>query len=144
VTPQTPLVGNKPKSPRRPPLTMTQVAGLVGLVAVLLIIIDINQRLGVAQRLRTSADRAATTVAQLEVENAVLKTQVAYATTDAAVIAWAHESGKLVQPGEVLVVPVVPTPLPTQPPPPAPTPAPPPNWQLWWNVFFESALLIEQ
>jgi len=122
----------------RPPLTLLQVLTLVGLVAGLLIVLDFNQRLAVAQRLVDSRNQAATEVAILEQEQFMLQTQVAYATTDAAVIEWAHESGKLVQPGEVLVVPVVPTPSATPPPLPATPPPPPPAWTLWWNLFFDA------
>jgi len=139
LTQQAPPESKESKGPGRPPLTLAQVFGIVGLVAALLIALDFNQRLATGQRLRASANQLGTEVARLEAENSVLRTQVAYATTDAAVIAWAHQSGKMVQPGEVLVVPVVPTPQPTQSPPPAPTPLPPPNWQLWWGVFFENS-----
>ena len=127
----------------RPPLTLLQVLTLVGLVAGLLIVLDFNQRLAVAQRLVDSANRVGTEVAALEQEQSVLQTQVAYATTDAAVIQWAHESGKLVQPGEVLVVPVVPTASATPPPLPATPPPPPPAWTLWWNLFFDTALFAQ-
>ena len=122
----------------RPPLTLLQVLTLVGLVAGLLIVLDFNQRLAVAQRLVDARNQAATEVALLEQAQFVLQTQVAYATTDAAVIQWAHESGKLVLPGEVLVVPVVPTPTATPPPLPATPPPPPPAWTLWWNLFFDT------
>ena len=122
----------------RPPLTLLQVLTLVGLVAGLLIVLDFNQRLAVAQRLVDARNQAATEVAILEQEESRLQTQVAYATTDVAVIQWAHESGKLVLPGEVLVVPVVPTPSPTPPPLPATPPPPPPAWTLWRNLFFDA------
>jgi len=122
----------------RPPLTLLQVLTLVGLVAGLLIVLDFNQRLAVAQRLVDARNQVATEVAILEQEESMLQTQVAYATTDAAVIQWAHESGKLVLPGEVLVVPVVPTPSATPPPLPATPPPPPPAWTLWWNLFFDT------
>ena len=104
----------------------------------LLIAFNLNRQLAESQRLRDAADVAATEAAQLRAENAALQTQVAYATTDAAVSEWAHENGKLVQPGEVLVVPVIPTAEPTPAPAPPALPPPPPNWQLWWNLFFHT------
>lgn len=124
--------------PRRPPLTLLQLLALIGVGVGLLIAFNLNRQLAESQRLRDAADVAATEAAQLRAENAALQTQVAYATTDAAVIEWAHESGKLVQPGEVLVVPVIPTAEPTPVPPPPALPPPPPNWQLWWNLFFRA------
>ena len=126
----------------RPPLTLAQVLAIVGLVAGVLVVLDFGQRLAAAQRLRASADQEATQVAKQESEHTLLETQVAYATTDAAVIEWAHSGGKLVQPGEVLVEPVIPTPLPTQPPPPPAVTPPPPNWALWWNLFFDAPLPV--
>jgi hypothetical protein len=115
-----------------------QLLALAGVGVGLLIAFNLNRQLAESQRLRDAADAAGTEAAQLRAENSALLTQVAYATTDAAVIEWAHEQGKLVQPGEVLVVPVIPTAEPTPAPPPAALPPPPPNWQLWWNLFFRS------
>ena len=125
-------------SPGRPPLTLLQLLALIGVGVGLLIAFNLNRQLADSQRLRDAADVAATEAAQLRAENAALQTQVAYATTDAAVIEWAHENGKLVQPGEVLVVPVIPTAGPTPAPPPPALPPPPPNWQLWWNLFLHT------
>ncbi len=126
------------KGTARPPLTLLQVLAIIGLVAGLLIMLDFNRRQAEAQRLEADRNRLATEVAQLDYEHSVLETQVAYATTDAAVIQWAHEQGKLVQGDEVLVVPLVPTAAPTPQPPP---PAPPPrraNWTLWWDLFLDA------
>lgn len=127
------------RKPRRPPLTLMQLVALVGILAALLVVLDFNQRLVTAQRLQEARDKAAAVVAVLETEQASLQTQVAYATTDASVIEWAHEQGKSVQPGEVLVVPILPTPLPTVVPDATNTAIAIPNWQLWWNLFFDSA-----
>jgi len=130
-------------APNRPPLTLLQILALVGLGVGLLIAFNLNRQLAESQRLRDAADQAATEAAALSAEYADLQTQVAYATTDAAVIEWAHANGKLVQPGEVLVVPVIPTAAPTPvPAPPAPAP-PPPTWALWWNLFFETPPRVE-
>jgi hypothetical protein len=127
------------KSAARPPLTLLQVLAIIGLVSGLLIMLDFNRRQAEAQRLEADRNRLATEVAQLDYQHSVLETQVAYATTDSAVIQWAHEQGKLVQGDEVLVVPLVPTAAPTPQPPP---PAPPPRratWTLWWALFLDTA-----
>ena len=132
------------KAPSRPPLTLLQVLAIIGLVAGLLIMLDFNRRQAEAQRLEADRNRLATQVAGLDDEHNALETQVAYATTDAAVIQWAHEQGKLVQGDEVLVVPLVPTAPPTAAPPP-PTPPPPrANWSLWWDLFLDTNPPIAQ
>ncbi len=131
------------KTPSRPPLTLLQMLVILGLVAGLLIMLDFNRRQAEAQRLEADRDRVGTEVAQLEYEQAVLQTQVAYATTDAAVLDWAHEHGKLVQPDEVLVVPVVPTAPATAAPPPIVARAASPNWVLWWGLFADGAPPIQ-
>jgi hypothetical protein len=131
------------KAPSRPPLTLLQVLGIIGLIAGLLVMLDFNRRQAEAQRLEADRDRVSTEVALLEVERSALQTQVAYATTDAAVLDWAHEHGKLVQSDEVLVVPVVPTAAPTAAPAPIVAPPAPPSWLLWWNLFSDSAPPIE-
>jgi len=129
-------VAQAPKSNLRPPLTLTQVAGLFAVILVLIVVIDFSQRLATSERLVDSANQVGTEVAALQTEQAALKTQIAYATTDPAVIAWAHEQGKMVRPGEVLVVPIIPTLQPAQTAPVVTLPPPPANWVLWWNMFF--------
>ncbi len=131
--------GTKASAPVRPPLTLLQLLVIIGLVAGLLIMLDFNRRQAEAQRLEADRNHVGTQVAQLEYEHAALLTQVAYATTDSAVIDWAHEHGKLVQPDEVLIVPVVPTAQATAAPPPVVAPPSPPAWRLWWGLFFDTA-----
>ena len=131
--------GDAQSPARRPPLTVLQVLTIVGVVVWLLILLDFNHRLAAEQQLVNAANEARTEVASLDQEHSALLTQVAYATTDAAVVAWAHESGKMAQPGEVLVVPIVPTPQPTPLPPPAPLPPAPATWMLWENLFLGPA-----
>ena len=126
------------KTPARPPLTLLQVLVIIGLVAGLLIMLDFNRRQAEAQRLEADRSVASTEVAQLDNEHAALQTQVAYATTDAAVVAWAHEQGKLTQSNEVLVVPLLPTPAPSPAAPPPAAPPPRPAWILWWDLFLDA------
>jgi hypothetical protein len=126
------------KTPARPPLTLLQVLVIIGLVAGLLIMLDFNRRQAEAQRLEADRSVASTEVAQLENEHSALLTQVAYATTDAAVVAWAHEQGKLTQNNEVLVVPLLPTPGPSPAAPPPQAPPPRSAWILWWDLFLDA------
>ena len=133
---QSPRPGSQ--TPARPPLTLLQVLVIIGLVAGLLIMLDFNRRQAEAQRLEADRGVAATEVAQLENEHLALQTQVAYATTDSAVVAWAHEQGKLTQNNEVLVVPLLPTPVPSPAAPPPQAPPARPAWILWWDLFLDT------
>jgi hypothetical protein len=108
----------------------------LALVALVVVVVDFGQRLGASQRLTEERNRAGTEVAALETEQGALRTQVAYATTDAAVVQWALEHGRMVRPGEQLVVPIIPTAPPTPVAAPIALPPPPPNWMLWWRMFF--------
>jgi hypothetical protein len=117
---------------------LLQVLVIIGIVAGLLVMLDFNRRQAEAQRLEADRSVASTEVAQLDNEHAALQTQVAFATTDAAVVAWAHEQGKLTQNNEVLVVPLLPTPAPTPAAPPPQAPPPRPTWILWWDLFLDA------
>ncbi len=117
-------------------LSWGQIGALLALLALVVVVVDFGQRLGASQRLTEERNRAGTEVAALETEQGALRTQVAYATTDAAVVQWALEHGRMVRPGEQLVVPIIPTAPPTPVAAPIALPPPPPNWMLWWRMFF--------
>jgi hypothetical protein len=109
----------------------------IGLVLVVVLVIDLNQRLDTLnqQSAQLAAVRAEGT--QVMKTQVALMTQVAYAGSDAAVEQWAYEDGRWVRQGESLVVPmpgggVAPTPT---PPPVTATPEPQ-NWQVWLELFF--------
>ena len=125
------------KTAVRPPLSLLQVLVIIGLLAGLLIMLDFNRRQAEAQRLEADRSVASSEVAQLEEDHAALQTQVAYATTDAAVVQWAHEQGKLTQDNEVLVVPLLPTAVPSPAAPPPQAPPPRSAWILWWYLFLD-------
>ena len=80
----------------------------------------------------------------LQKEQAALIQERDYAQSDAYVAQWARSEGKMVKPGEVLVIPVpsgdqaeaTPVAEPTveiETRPPEPEP-----WQVWWAMFFDS------
>ena len=110
---------------------------VMGLIAGLLIIGDLNRRMADARRLEQDAVILAGQVAAKSTEQADLMTRVAGATSEASIAEWAHADAKLVQEGEVLVVPMA---------PPDSTPAPdtseteypeqPTKFQVWWALLF--------
>jgi hypothetical protein len=122
---------------KRWPIRWKHVLIVVGLVVLIAMVMDFNQRLDELNRLsgQLATVRAeGTTVMQTQ---AALVTQVAYAGSTAAVEHWAYVDGHWVRTGEIPIE-VLPagnvTPTPAQPPV-AQTPEPQ-NWQVWWELFF--------
>lgn len=114
-----------------------QIWILVGIAALALIVIEFNARLKELNQLSDNAQSQRATATQAMQTQFALQTQVAYATSDAAVDEAARNS-HMIQEGDIPGVPlgsgdgtVISTPTPL----PAPTPMP--NWQVWWNLFFE-------
>ncbi len=70
-------------------------------------------------------------------EQVRLQATLEYVQQDTYVEGWARVHAGMTQPGETLVIPIVPTatptPLPT--PIPSPTPTPGPFWQQWWQTL---------
>jgi hypothetical protein len=111
---------------------------IIGLFLAVVLLMDFNRRMEELDRLtaQLNAVRAEATVV-IQTQTA-LADQVAYATSDVAVEAWAYEN-KMVRPGEhpVELVPganVTPTPEPTL----VSQVEPLPNWRIWWELFFGS------
>jgi cell division protein FtsB len=113
-----------------------QLVVLAGVLVVILVMLNLNSRLGEYSRLSTERDSLSTRVAGLASTRAVLETQVAYSQSDEAAEDYAR-SAHMIHEGEQLVVPmapagaVTPTPEVTQEAPPEPL-----NWEVWWALFF--------
>jgi cell division protein FtsB len=127
-----------------------QLSGLQIMFAAILaigLILGINFTTLVAsgQPLQQLYQQVQAEIKQLEQEQIQLIQERDYARSDAYVARWAREEGKMVLPGEVLVIPVpaqtnaevAPTtpeitfPIETSPPDPDP-------WQVWWALFFDT------
>ncbi|HKY84676.1 MAG TPA: hypothetical protein VJ160_07615 [Anaerolineales bacterium] len=110
---------------------------VVGVIAALFILGDLNRRMEDARRMERDARTLASQVAGLESLSVELQTQIAGATSEAAIEAWAHGEGKLVRDDEKLVVPIPPpgaaTPSPATP---TPLPSPPSTWLVWRELLF--------
>jgi cell division protein FtsB len=109
-------------------------------VAALSVIINFSNRIQAEKRISAEANQLRMEVTALAATEQALATDLAYVKSDAYVEYWAHTEGRMVRPGEVLVVPVPAqvaslTPVP-QPPPPA---EPVNNLQIWWELFFTPA-----
>ena len=72
-------------------------------------------------------------------QQATLTARLEYVQSDTYVEEWARTRAKMTQPGETLVIPVLPTPTVTPLPAPtataAVTPTPLPLWQRWWQAL---------
>jgi len=120
-----------------PPHKIARIWLLAAAVLGIIVLGDLNRRMTDSRRLEQDSNLLQTEVGWLESENERLQLQIAYATSEAYVEAWAHSQGKLVRDGEHLIVPV-----------PAsgfyPTPTPfalasevlPFKWQVWWALLF--------
>lgn len=110
---------------------------LIVVVIAVLILGDLNRRMADARRLERDARSLTTQVAGLDATNRALATEVAQATSDVMVEEWARAEARMVQEGEVLVVPVPAdggsaeaTPAPAAPR------EPPSNWEVWLALLF--------
>ncbi len=117
----------------------TQILAIVIFVVFVFLMMDLNKRMSELFRLSSQRDTQQTEVVQLRRTEQALVTQVAYATSDAAVKKWAYEEGHKMMPGDNVIVPVSPgnytPPAPTQI---AVTPQVVENWEVWKALFFGS------
>jgi cell division protein FtsB len=111
----------------------------------LFLAIDFSGRISAGQPVEQAYEQVSAEIDQLRREQSALIRQRDYVRSDAYVSLWARTEGKLVLPGETLVIPVPsaanvqPAPTPVFTPqdvitaPPGPEP-----WLLWWALFFDS------
>lgn len=142
---------SRPDAPPRPKKRRSsQLSGVQIMFAAILAIgmvlgINFSSRIASSQPLRTYYAGMETEIAQLQQEQQRLIEERDFAQSEAYVEQWARGEGKMVRPGEVLVIPrsIAPEAQPT--PTPAPllaeveTTAPEPEpWELWWSLLFDS------
>src|SRR4030065_2616086 len=96
---------------------------LIGFAVLVLLVMDFNNRMAELRRLTAEKEVVSARVTSLVQTQASLETQVAYATSEAAVYYWAYNFEHLGWEGDVLVVPIQaegnlpqPTPTPVGPP----------------------------
>lgn len=118
-------------------LNLRRIGILIGIGLLALVVIGFNARLEELNRLSDEAQTQRAAVTQAVQTQAALQTQAAYAASDAAVAEYARNN-HMIQEGDIPGVPlgtgneeVIATST------PLPSPTPLPNWQVWWNLFFE-------
>ncbi len=143
----------RPKPPKRPTNSMRgRYNGLTGIQIMFAAIIAIGLILAINFSARITSSRplnefhqsVESEIEMLRQEQATLIAEKEYAESPAFVQQWARGDGKMIRPGEILVIPL------SAGLPPTPTPIPPvfndvqtspegpENWQLWWSLMFDA------
>lgn len=101
------------------------------------LLLDFSRRIDTLDRLTSQLESVQADATYVMQTQEALMTQIAYATSDAAVEEWAYEDGKWVRIGENLVE-IVPLgeATPTANEEIAPQTSEPPKWRIWWELFF--------
>jgi hypothetical protein len=143
----------KPAPPKRPiPPTRGRYNGLTGvqimfaaIIAIgLILAINFSSRITSSRPLNEFYQSVESEILALRQEQATLIAEKDYAESPAFVQQWARGDGKMIRPGEVLVIPLsaglAPTPTPVLPVfnDVQTSPSGPENWQLWWSLMFDS------
>ena len=112
---------------------------VIGLVVLTMLVMDFNNRMAELRRLNDKREDVAVEATDLRKTEFHLETQIAYATSESAVEAWAYEEGHMVREGENLVIPLeYPGFTPEVTVIPTPTPVPESNFEIWLSLFLES------
>lgn len=133
---------NKRKRPRQ--VSSVQVTFAAILAIGLLLAINFSSRITAGQPLQEAYNRARSEVEALQREQQDLVALRDYVQSDAYVEQWARDEGKMVRPGERLVIPVPaglilePTPIPASPLNIETAPPQPETWTVWWSLFFDT------
>lgn len=112
---------------------------VIGLVVLTLLVMDFNNRMAAQRKLSDKREDVAAEATDLRQTQVYLETQLAFATSEAAVNEWAYEEGHMVREGENLVIPLeYPGFTPEVTIIPTATPEPETNFQIWLSLFLES------
>jgi cell division protein FtsB len=122
---------------KKPIYDKKQITIVILVIIFFFMLLGLNSRLSELFRLSDQQILMQTKVASLKNTDIALNTQIAIATSDLAVEAWARDQGHMAQPGDMVIVPLPPS-YATQALsfPAMKTPNPTENWQIWWDLFF--------
>ena len=119
------------------PINARRVAGMIGILVLVFIVLEFNRRLEELNLLNTQNELVRVQATQAVQTQIALQTRVAYAASTNAVEEWARTDGHYIQNGDLPVVPIgQPGEAPVEMSTPIPTPTPMANWQVWWDLFF--------
>jgi cell division protein FtsB len=102
------------------------------------LVIDFSQRIVEGQQKLAEQRALEDEIDALLDEQKALEAAKAYYGSSAYVEAWAHDEGKMVREGEMLVIPLYDRPEPVSPPPASDQSAQAnlSPWRVWWTLFF--------
>jgi hypothetical protein len=116
-----------------------QITIVILIIIFFFMLLGLNSRLSELFRLSDQQSIMQTKVIALKNTDITLYTQIAIATSDLAVEAWARDQGHMAQPGDAVIIPLQPSYAtqgtflqPTQ------TPSSIEKWQIWWDLFFSN------
>ena len=115
---------------------------LGGLILLAFLVIVFNNRMADQRQLVAQAEVIGAELEALQLTDANLDAQIAYATSDLAVEEWAYQEARWAREGDFPVVPI----SPSTPTPAATLSEDPPelipysNWQIWWALFFDDGI----
>lgn len=134
----------KPSNKRTQQLSGVQIMFAAILAIGLMLAINFSTRIANSRLQRETYANIEAEVEALQQEQATLVAELDYVQSDTFVERWARSEGKMVRPGEILVIPVPLNTTPLATPTPSvvvevdTSPPEPDNWTLWWALFFDS------
>ena len=114
------------------------------------LVIDFSQRIIEGQEKLQEQRELEAEVARLRQEQRELQNIRRYYSSQSFVEAWAHDEGKMVREGEVLIIPLYQqtrsTTIAAADTSNESSPEPRPSWEVWWSLFFDNPppLITEQ
>lgn len=135
---------NRPERKRTGQLSGLQVMFAAILAIGLILGLNFTSLVSAGQPLQQLYSKVTTEIDQLERERAELIRERDYVESDAYVEQWARDEGKMVRPGDTLIIPVPDETATEATPEPRPSvpletgAGQPQTWELWWALFFDS------
>lgn len=121
------------------PLTNLQIILIALIVVGGRLAVDFSQRIIEGQEKLSEQRSLEAEIDSLEEEQKQLEAVKTYYNSPAFTEEWAHSEGKMVRPGEKLVIPIYDDPNQAVPVAPISDPVEPlPAWRVWWTLFFDT------
>jgi hypothetical protein len=133
------IIWGKMKKMKKLGYDKKQITIVILVIIFFFMLLGLNSRLSELFRLSDQQSIMQTKVIALKNTDIALYTQIAIATSDLAVEAWARDQGHMAQPGDAVIIPLQPSSA-TQETflPPTKTPNSMEKWQIWWDLFFSN------